>query len=346
MSSNYARILDSLAGKSQHWLITGCAGFIGSHLLAKLIECGQHVTGLDDFSSGKRANLDEVRAHVGEPSWERFRLIEGDIREASACREACRDADVVLHQAAMVSVPLSLQEPERCSSINVDGFLTVLEAARDAGVKRFVYASSSAVYGDSPEMPLREDGVLSPGSPYGASKLEDESLAQAFSKEHGISTVGLRYFNVFGPRQDPEGGYAAVVPRWIATSLRAERCRINGDGNNTRDFCHVANVVQANILAAMTPMHGSDTFNVGLGERTSLNELSFLIASQVARLNPSASPSIPIHDPARAGDIIHSQADISKIRDRLGFEPMVSVRDGIEQMVRWSAERIQSANRQ
>ena len=334
MSSNYEAILESIARTPRRWLITGCTGFIGSHLLAALLEAGQHVTGLDDFSSGKQENLDAVLAQVGEQSWARFRLIKGDIRDASACRDACRDTDIVVHLAAMVSVPLSLQEPDRCQSINVDGFLSVLDAARAAGVQRIVYASSSAVYGDSSEMPLREDGVVQPTSPYGASKLADESHAQAFSRDSGIATVGLRYFNVFGPRQDADGGYAAVIPKWIAASLRREPCKIHGDGSSTRDFCHVANVIQANVLAAMVPMHGSHIFNVGLGSCMSLNELSAIIVSHLHAVSPADEHPNPVHGPTRLGDIVHSQADVSKIRSQLGFEPTVSVSEGIEQLMR------------
>ncbi len=340
MSSNYENILKSIARTPRRWLVTGCAGFIGSHLLATLLRAGQHVTGLDDLSSGKRGNLDEVLAGVGEEGRARFRLIEGDIREASVCREACRDADMVVHLAAMVSVPLSLQEPERCHSINVDGFLSVLAAARASGVQRIVYASSSAVYGDSSEMPLREDGVVQPTSPYGASKLADESHAEAFSRDSGIATVGLRYFNVFGPRQDADGGYAAVIPKWIAASLRGEPCRIHGDGSSTRDFCHVANVIQANILAAIEPLRGSHIFNVGLGSYMSLNELSAIIVSHLHGMRPSDEHPNPIHGSARLGDIVHSQADVSKIRSQLGFEPSVTVSEGIEQLMRIRADEI------
>lgn len=339
MSSSYDRTLASLAAGSRRWLITGCAGFIGSHLLAKLLQAGQHVTGLDDLSSGERANLDEVRAQVGAEAWKQFNLINGDIRESSTCREACRGADFVLHHAALVSVPLSIEDPLRCNAINVDGFLNVLDAAREAGVKRFVYASSSAVYGDSPGMPASEDGKADPSSPYGVSKLINELYAAVFSRNYGITTAGLRYFNVFGPRQDPTGGYAAVIPKWIAASLRGEPCGINGDGGNTRDFCHVENVVQANILAAMAPMTGSEVFNVGLGERTTLNELCSLIAAEVRKLNPSSEVPAPIHAPARPGDILHSQADVSKIRHQLGFEPTGSLAEGVCEMLRCYAAR-------
>ncbi len=334
MPSTYARILDSLAEKPRRWLVTGCAGFVGSHLLAKLLECGQQVTGLDDFSTGRAANLDAVRLQVGEDAWKRFRWFEGDIRDSSICQNACHGAELVLHQAAMISVPLSFREPDRCESINVNGFRTLLAVARDCGAQRVVYASSSAVYGDSREMPLREDSPMVPTSPYGSSKLAGELHAQAFTAETGIPTVGLRYFNIFGERQSPEGGYAAVIPTWIAASLRGQPCQINGDGNHTRDFCHVADVVQANILAAVNPARGSGVFNVGLGACMSLNELSSIIVSQVQALHPHPALPAPIHAPPRPGDIIHSQADISKIRSQLGFKPSVTVREGIERMLR------------
>ena len=338
MPSPYARTLAMLAAEPRHWLLTGCAGFIGSHLLAKLLETGQHVAGLDDFSTGKRANLEEIRAQVGQDAWNRFRLVEGDIRERAICRDACRGAGFVLHHAALVSVPLSIEDPLRCNGINVDGFLNVLDAARDVGVKRFVYASSSAVYGDSPAMPACESAACLPNSPYGTSKFINELYAAVFSRNYGISTTGLRYFNVFGTRQDPTGGYAAVIPKWIASALRREPCAIHGDGCNTRDFCHVDNVVQANILAAMSPVAGSEVFNVGLGERTSLNELSALIGSQVRKLDPSAEFPGPVHGPARSGDIMHSHADISKIRRQLGFEPLGNLAGGVQEMARWFAD--------
>lgn len=338
MPSPYARTLARLAAEPRRWLVTGCAGFIGSHLFAKLLETGQHVTGLDDCSTGKRANLEEIRAQVGQDAWKRFRLVEGDIRDRSICRDACRDVEFVLHHAALVSVPLSIEDPLRCNSINVDGFLNVLDAAREARVRRFVYASSSAVYGDSPAMPACESAACLPNSPYGTSKFINELYARVFSRNYDISATGLRYFNVFGTRQDPSGGYAAVIPKWIASALRCEPCAIHGDGSNTRDFCHVDNVVQANILAAMSPVAGSEVFNVGLGERTSLNELCALIGAQVRKLDPSLEFPGPVHGPARSGDIVHSQADISKIRRQLGFEPLGNLAGGVQEMARWFAD--------
>ncbi len=333
--SAYARTLELLKAEPRRWLVTGCAGFIGSHLVETLLAHGQHVTGLDDFTTGTRANLDDVRARVDVEAWKKLRVIQGDIRDTATCAGACREIDFVLHEAALVSVPQSISDPVHCNTINVDGFLNVLVAARDTGVKRFVYASSSAVYGDLPHLPSREENPPQPISPYGTSKLIDEFYADVFTRNFGLPTTGLRYFNVFGPRQNPEGGYAAVIPKWIAALLRGEPCQINGDGSNTRDFCHIANVVQANLLAATTTSHASGVFNVGLGTRHSLNELHTLIREEVAKHEPAVAAQAPVHQPARAGDILHSQAKISKIRGTIGYEPAVSVKQGLTETVAW-----------
>ncbi len=337
--STYSRLLESLKAEPRRWLVTGCAGFIGSHLTETLLAHGQTVSGLDDFSTGKRKNLDEIRSLLPADAWKKFRLVEGSICDLPACHEACRDVDFVLHQAALVSVPQSIEDPIRCNNINVAGFLNVLVAARDAKAKHLIYASSSAVYGDAPDLPSREDNPARPISPYGTSKLIDELYADVFTGNFGIPTIGLRYFNVFGPRQDPAGGYAAVIPKWIAALLGGEAGQINGDGSNTRDFCHVANVVQANILAALSPSNTSSVFNVGLGARTSLNELYEMIRAKVAGPNPKAGTLTAVHNPARPGDILHSQAKITKIRSSLGYEPAVSVEQGLEETVGWYARQ-------
>lgn len=337
------------------WLVTGVAGFIGSNLLEALLRAGQTVVGLDNFATGHRRNLDEVRALVGDAAWARFRFVEGDIRDEVACRDACDGADYVLHQAALGSVPRSIEDPLRSFDANVDGFVRILTAARDAGVRRFVYASSSAVYGDSEKLPKVEDETGRPLSPYAATKVANELFADVWARSYGMRCVGLRYFNVFGPRQDPQGAYAAVIPRWIAALLAGEDAWINGDGQTSRDFCYVANAVQANVLAALTDDLPSahEVFNVAVGERCSLVELFGAIASVLrARLAPpsAASPVVDTGaDPAakrlegaapryrdfRAGDVRHSLADIRKARRLLGYAPTHRLLDGLGETVDW-----------
>jgi len=332
--SAYSRVRAALSAEPRRWVVTGCAGFIGSHLVAELLGLGQEVVGIDDFSSGKRANLDAVRRLHPESFRRGFRLLEGDIREAALCREGCRGADYVSHQAAFVSVPRSITDPESCRDINVGGFRKVWEAACEGGVRRVVYASSSAVYGDGALVPAREDADVSPTTPYGASKLACELLAWEGWQRFEIPSAGLRYFNVFGPRQDPEGGFAAVIPRWLAATRKGEACLIHGDGAHTRDFCHVADVIQANLLAAVTPGDGSEVYNVGQGARTSLKELHGLLGDAWSELEGESGIPAPIHLPARPGDIRHSHADITKIRERLGFAPTVSLAEGLVGLLR------------
>lgn len=335
--SVYHKILDQLRASPRKWLVTGAAGFIGSHLTEALLKFDQTVTGLDDFSTGFQANLDEVQSHVSPAAWERFRMMKGSVCNLEDCRAACAGVDFVLHEAGFISVPQSIENPAACNTINVDGFLNMLIAARDADVKRFVYASSSAVYGDDPAMPKVEERIGKPLSPYGVSKLIDELYADVFRKNYPIEVAGLRYFNVFGPRQNPEGGYAAVIPKWISALVAGKPCRINGDGSITRDFCHIANIAQANILAAVIPNAKAEVYNVGLGDKTSLNELYSLIAARVARLVPAAASLKPIYDPPRPGDIEHSMASIAKITTALGYHPEVSVDQGLEETVKWYA---------
>jgi UDP-N-acetylglucosamine 4-epimerase len=325
-------------GPPRTWLVTGGAGFIGSHLVQNLLRLGQRVRVLDNFSTGHRSNLAEASA--GAP--ERLELLEGDIRDPAACREACEGADVILHQAALGSVPRSIQDPVTSHDVNVTGFLNVLGAARDAGVRRVVYASSSAVYGDHPGLPKVEDATGRPLSPYAATKAADELYAHAFANAYGLETVGLRYFNVFGPRQDPAGAYAAVIPLWFAGLFGGSPPALNGDGETSRDFSYVANVVQANLLAATAtdPAALRTVYNVAAGGRTTLLELFGLMREEASRLHPAASGVELERRPLRAGDIRHSHADIDRARRLLGYAPTHSIRDGLAETVAWYHERL------
>jgi UDP-N-acetylglucosamine 4-epimerase len=342
--SAYDQVRTALREAPRTWLITGVAGFIGSHLLETLLGLGQRVVGLDDFSTGFAHNLDDVRAKVGEAAWQGFNLFEGSVADLAKCREAVRSVEAILHHAGFISVPLSLQDPLACHETNVTGTLNLLVAARDQGVRRFVYASSSAVYGDDARLPKIESQIGRPLSPYGASKLMDELYAGLFADHFGLTCAGLRYFNVFGPRQNPQGGYAAVIPQWIATLLRGEKCKVHGDGEQTRDFCHVANVVQANLLAATaeTIPSGGGIYNVALGEQTSLNRLHDLITEELAGLRPDFRAPVPQHGPIRRGDILHSGADIAQITRDLKFEPQVTVKRGLAETVAWYASASKS----
>lgn len=328
-----------LLGSTRRWTVTGGAGFIGSHLVETLLRHGQEVTVLDSFITGRRENLDAVRAAVGAEAAARLRLVEGDLADVGACREALRGAAGVLHQAALGSVPRSIAAPLPSHLANVTGFLNVLEAAREAGVRRVVYASSSSVYGDHPALPKVEDQIGRPLSPYAASKRCDEVYADAFARSYGLELVGLRYFNVFGPRQDPSGPYAAVMPLWFAGLLRGDEVCINGDGETSRDFCYVANVAQANLLAATTPRAEAlgQVYNVACGDRTTLNELFALIRAEVARYRPGAASAQPAYRPFRTGDVRHSLADITKARTLLGYAPTHGVAQGLSEAAAWYA---------
>lgn len=337
-AERYARVRDELRGAPRRWLVTGAAGFIGSHLVEALLGLGQRVTGLDNFATGHRRNLDDVLARVPEGRG-LFDFVEGDIRDLDTCRAVCRGADLVLHQAALGSVPRSIDDPLETNSTNVTGFLNVLVAARAEGVRRFVYAASSSTYGDEPTLPKREDRIGRPLSPYAVGKLANELYAGVFHRTYGMETVGLRYFNVFGPRQDPQGPYAAVIPLWFDNLMSGRPCRIHGDGSTTRDFCYVANVVQANLLAATVA--GQDALgevcNVAYGGRTTLNELFEAIRACAARENPDAASAEPHYGPFRRGDVLHSQADIAKARRLLGYAPTHSLAEGLEASVGWYA---------
>jgi len=338
-------ILQSAIGATPRtWLVTGVAGFIGSNLLESLLKLDQRVVGLDNFSTGHRSNLELVRKAVGAQAWKNFRMIKGDIRSPATCSKACRDVEIVLHEAALGSVPRSIDDPLATHENNVTGFLNMLVAARDAGVGRFVYAASSAAYGDHAALPRVEAHVGKPLSPYGASKFMNELYADAFSRCYGLSSIGLRYFNVFGPRQDPDGAYAAVIPRWVAAMLRNEKVYIFGDGETSRDFCYIENVVQANILAGTTtnPEAQNEVYNVAVGEQTSLNELFSTLHQLLGARVPGHLTTPAIHEDFRPGDVRFSRADISKARRLLGYEPKIHVREGLERAVDWYLARSES----
>lgn len=318
------------------WLVTGAAGFIGSNLAEALLRLGQTVVGFDNFATGYRHNVEAVREAVGEEHAARFRFVEGDIRDLDACRAVCEGVDLVLHQAALGSVPRSIEDPLATHAVNVDGFVHMLVAARDAGVTRFVYASSSSVYGDHPGLPKVEAEVGTPLSPYAVSKRTNELYARTFQDHYGLETVGLRYFNVFGRRQDPEGAYAAVIPKWIGQLLGGGRPTIHGDGETSRDFCYIANVVQANLRAALAPAEATNAvYNIAYGDRTTLNELYAAIVATMAARRPGLALPEPAYGPFRPGDIRHSLADVSAARDRLGYAPTHSAQAGLEEAIAW-----------
>lgn len=334
---DYGRVREDLAHAPRKWLITGAAGFIGSNLLQALLELDQDVVGLDNFATGNRENLQEVESRVAPAQWRRFRFTEGDIRDLDACRRACDGIDFVLHQAALGSVPRSIEDPLTTNAVNIDGFLKMLTAARSAGVKRFVYAASSSTYGDHPGLPKVESSIGKPLSPYAVSKLANELYADVFSSTYGFPSIGLRYFNIFGARQDPNGPYAAVIPKWIAAMIRNEPVYINGDGETSRDFCYVANAVQANLLAAMAcdPAAVNQVYNVAGGMRTSLNELFAHLRAMLAPRFAHVAGIAPIYREFRAGDVRHSLADIGKASRLLGYEPTHAVRDGLSEAMQW-----------
>jgi UDP-N-acetylglucosamine/UDP-N-acetylgalactosamine 4-epimerase len=321
--------------------VTGCAGFIGSNLLEALLKLKQNVVGLDNFATGLRKNFDDVKQIVGAEAWQRFRFVEGDISDASACADACRGVNYVLHQGALGSVPRSIANPLATNKANVEGFLQMLCAARDAKARRFVYASSSSIYGDDPTLPRVEGKIGHPLSPYAASKRVGELYAASFSRCYPISTIGLRYFNVFGKRQDPNSAYAAVIPKWVGQLLKGEHTVINGDGETSRDFAYIANVIQANILAATTTDEKAinEYYNVAYGTRITLNELFALIRAGLAVSRPELKSVQPQYAPFRAGDVRHSLADISKISARLGYAPQYSVQQGLAETLPWYVQQ-------
>jgi len=335
--------LESSLVRSPHrWLVTGAAGFIGSHLVEKLLCLGQSVVGLDNFATGYRSNLEDVRANVGTEKWARFEFHEGDIADLETCRRLCRHIDFVLHQAALGSVPRSVADPVVSNRANVDGFLNMLVASRDSGVRRFVYAASSSTYGDHPGLPKTEDRIGSPLSPYAVTKYVNELYADVFGCTYDMDSIGLRYFNVFGPRQDPMGAYAAVIPRWFEALCRGDAPQINGDGETSRDFCFIDNTVQANLLAATAAGNaGNEVYNVAVGGRTSLNQLFSAILELVSERDAAVAGIQPVYKDFREGDVRHSQADIDKARRLLGYEPSHTVEQGLAETAHWFFSRQQ-----
>lgn len=334
--SAYQQLLEQLPQQPKKWLITGVAGFIGSNLLETLLKLNQHVVGLDNFATGHQYNLDEVQGVVSAEQWANFNFIEGDIRQLDDCQRACQGVDYVLHQAALGSVPRSINDPITTNSTNIDGFLNMLVAARDADVQSFTYAASSSTYGDHPALPKVEDNIGKPLSPYAVTKYVNELYADVFAKTYGFNCIGLRYFNVFGKRQDPNGAYAAVIPKWTAAMIQDDDVFINGDGETSRDFCFIENTIQANLLAATTENLDAknQVYNVAVGDCTTLNKLfeSIVYALKINRVNYS---QIPTYRKFRAGDVRHSQADVTKIKMLLGYEPFYLIKEGIAKAMPW-----------
>jgi UDP-N-acetylglucosamine 4-epimerase len=335
--TKYQALTQHLGQNQRTWLITGVAGFIGSNLLETLLKLNQKVVGLDNFATGHRSNLEEVKTLVAPAQWANFNFIEGDISNLDHCRQACAGVDYVLHQAALGSVPRSIEDPLLTNRSNIDGFLSMLVAARDAGVQRFVYAASSSTYGDHPALPKVEDRIGSPLSPYAVTKYVNELYGAVFARCYGFKTIGLRYFNIFGPRQDPEGAYAAVIPKWVASMIKNQPVYVNGDGETSRDFCYIDNTVQANLLAATTdnPDAVDQVYNIAVGERTSLNQLYEALRSQLAPRYPHLADARPVYRDFRAGDVLHSLADISKARTLLGYEPTHRIAEGLQVAMDW-----------
>jgi UDP-N-acetylglucosamine 4-epimerase len=342
--SAYDSLRERLSTQRHTWLVTGAAGFIGSHLVETLLRLDQTVVGLDNFSTGHQRNLDEVQALVSPQQWQRFRFERGDIRELADCQRACAGVEYVLHQAALGSVPRSIEDPLITHASNITGFVNMQVAARDAGVKRFVYAASSSTYGDHPGLPKVEDQIGKPLSPYAVTKYVNELYADVFARCYGLQSIGLRYFNVFGPRQDPEGAYAAVIPKWVASLIRGETVYINGDGETSRDFCFVANAVQANLLAATTdnPDAINQVYNVAVGDRTTLNDLYALLRDGLKALG-KAGDAQPVHRGFREGDVRHSQADVGKAHNLLGYTPTHRIAQGITVSMSWYVDQVHLA---
>ena len=340
-ASIYEKLLNELLKSTKTWLITGVAGFIGSNLLEELLKLEQHVVGLDNFSTGYQNNLNEVRKLVSPQQWERFKFIQGDIRSLMDCRQACVGVDFVLHQAALGSVTRSIEDPITSNETNISGFLNMLVAARDAKVKSFTYAASSSTYGDHPDLPKVEDKIGRPLSPYAVTKYVNEVYADIFARCYGFNSIGLRYFNVFGLRQDPNGTYAAVIPKWVASMIKGETVFINGDGETSRDFCYVKNTVQANLLAATVKKKESlnQVYNIAVGERTTLIELFKYIQFQLNLLVPALLVPPPKFRKFREGDVRHSLASIDKARTKLGYEPTQTIAQGIKLAVPWYIEQ-------
>ena len=343
--TQYKEVKETLINNPKKWLITGVAGFIGSNLLETLLKLNQTVVGLDNFATGHQKNLDEVESLVSTEQWQRFQFIEGDIREIDDCHRACSSVDYVLHEAALGSVPRSIANPIATNETNISGFLNMLTAARDAKVSSFTYAASSSTYGDHPALPKVEDNIGKPLSPYAVTKYVNELYAEVFARTYGFECIGLRYFNVFGRRQDPDGAYAAVIPKWTAAMIENDSVYVNGDGETSRDFCYIDNTVQINILAATTTNNDAknQVYNVAVGDRTTLNELFESINSALAN-NTVVYSKQPIHRDFREGDVRHSQADISKAKRLLGYLPQFNIQQGIDIAMPWYVKSLTPKN--
>jgi len=346
----YESLKQELQTQPKTWLVTGVAGFIGSNLLEALLKLNQRVVGLDNFSTGHQRNLDEVQTLVTPAQWTHFQFINGDIRNLDDCRRAMvfdktlAPVDFVLHQAALGSVPRSIEDPITTNQNNIDGFLNMLVAARDAKVERFVYAASSSTYGDHPDLPKVEGKIGKPLSPYAVTKLVNELYAEVFARTYGFKTIGLRYFNIFGRRQDPDGAYAAVIPKWIAAMIKNEPVYINGDGETSRDFCYIDNTVQANLLAATVTKEeaANQVYNIAVGDRTSLNQLYYHLRDNLAGQFPRLKVAEPVYRDFRAGDVRHSLADISKGKNLMGYCPTHRIGDGLKKAMDWYVRSIVS----
>lgn len=336
----YQKLNTTLASQQYIWLITGVAGFIGSNLLEHLLKLNQKVVGLDNFATGHQHNLDEVQGLVSEEQWQNFNFIEGDIRNFEHCQQACNGVDYVLHQAALGSVPRSIADPITTNAANITGFINILVAARDANVKSFTYAASSSTYGDHPALPKVEENIGNPLSPYAVTKYVNELYADVFACTYGFNTIGLRYFNVFGQRQDPNGAYAAVIPKWAAAMIQSKEVFINGDGETSRDFCFIENAVQANLLAATAKEEArNQVYNIAVGDRTTLNDLFNTLQKALAE-NGKPYSQQPVYRDFRAGDVRHSQADISKAKTLLGYAPEFRIMEGISKAMPWYVKNV------
>jgi len=348
--TKYEELQQHLKTNQYTWLVTGIAGFIGSNLLEKLLILNQKVIGLDNFETGHQHNIDkaledaaaQLKVEGSELPADSFTFIEGDIRDLETCQQACKNADYVLHQAALGSVPRSIEDPIRTNKANIDGYLNMLVAAKDAKVKRFVYAASSSTYGDHPDLPKVEDKIGNPLSPYAVTKVVNELYASVFAKTYGFKVIGLRYFNIFGKRQDPNGAYAAVIPKWVASIMNTEDVFINGDGETSRDFCYIDNTVQMNLLAAMTDNDEAtdQVYNVALNDRTSLNQLYQMIEERLIQRVEGLTKKEPIYRDFRAGDVRHSLADISKAQQLLGYQPSHKIAEGLDEAMDWYVESL------
>jgi len=343
-SGNYTFLKEHLVNNHSTWVITGVAGFIGTNLLETLLKLNQKVVGLDNFFTGHKHNLEFVRSRIGKDIWRNFRFIEGDIRNPEDCRSACKGVDYVLHQAALGSVPRSIDDPLTTNACNIDGFLNMLSAAKEYQVRNFVYAASSSTYGDHPDLPKTEDKIGSPLSPYAVTKYVNELYADVFNRCYGMNSIGLRYFNIFGPYQDPEGAYAAVIPKWVASILAGEEVHINGDGETSRDFCFIDNAVQANLLAATTENDDAlnQVYNIAVGEQTTLNRLFKMIQETLAEYQPNISQHSPVYGDFREGDVKHSLADISKAEKLLGYSPTHRIGEGLNEAMKWYVKHVTS----